>query len=120
MGRKRKNIDKSQFESLCELQCTLEEFCGFFDCCSETLNAWCKRTYGKSFSEVFREKRQAGKISLRRASFELAKKNAAMNIYLWENWFPRTDSETLERLDALMSDLDAQSEEAGEGDAGCC
>ena len=31
MARPRKEIDQKNFESLCGLQCTLEEICGFFD-----------------------------------------------------------------------------------------
>lgn len=97
MGRPLKEINKKDFEGLCELQCTEEEFCGFFDCCTETLNAWCKRNYqdenGKpmSFSEVFRLKRGAGKISLRRSQFRLAQKNANMAIWLGKQWLGQTD-----------------------------
>lgn len=52
MARPRKEIDQKQFENLCGLQCTLEEICGWFDVCSDTLETWCKRTYKRSFSEV--------------------------------------------------------------------
>lgn len=31
MARPRKEIDQKQFESLCGLQCMLEEICGWFD-----------------------------------------------------------------------------------------
>ena len=66
MARPRKEIDKKQFENLCGLQCTKEEICAFFELTDKTLESWCKRTYDKGFSEVFREKRGIGKISLRR------------------------------------------------------
>lgn len=36
MPRPRKAIDKSQFESLCALQCTLDEMCGFFGVTDKT------------------------------------------------------------------------------------
>ena len=52
MGRPRKQIDKKQFENLCGLQCTLEEICGWFDVCTDTLETWCKREYKKNFYEV--------------------------------------------------------------------
>ena len=80
MARPKKEIDQKQFENLCGLQCTLEEICGWFDVCSDTLEAWCKRTYKRSFSEVFKQKRGAGKISLRRSQWRLAEKNANMAI----------------------------------------
>lgn len=91
MARPKKQIDRHQFEQLCILQCTLEEMCGFFGCCTDTLESWCKRTYKKNFSEVFREKRGIGKISLRRAQFRLAEKNAAMAIWLGKQYLGQRD-----------------------------
>lgn len=91
MARPRKEIDKNNFESLCGLQCTLDEICGFFDVTDKTLNNWCKNTYGQSFSEVFRQKRGAGKISLRRYQFQLAKKNASMAIWLGRQYLDQKD-----------------------------
>lgn len=91
MARPRKEIDQKQFENLCGLQCTLEEICGFFDVTDKTLDSWCKRTYGNGFSEVFRQKRGAGKISLRRAQFQLAQKNANMAIWLGKQYLLQTE-----------------------------
>jgi len=91
-GRPRKEIDQKQFESLCGLQCTLLEICGFFDITDKTLDSWCKRTYGnKSFSEVFRQKRGTGKISLRRTQFRLAENSAAMAIFLGKQYLGQRD-----------------------------
>lgn len=92
MGRPRKEIDRKSFESLCGLQCTLEEICGFFDVSDKTLDAWCKRTYKAGFSEVFRQKRGTGKISLRRSQFRLAEKNANMAIWLGKQYLGQKDS----------------------------
>lgn len=36
MARPHKQIDQKQFESLCGLQCTLDEICGFFDATDKT------------------------------------------------------------------------------------
>lgn len=91
-GRPPKEIDKKQFEKLCALQCTQAEFCCFFDCEDDTLNSWCKRTYGKSFSEVFKIKRGAGHISLRRSQWRLAETNAAMAIFLGKQYLGQTDN----------------------------
>ena len=91
MARPRKEIDREQFENLCELQCTQEEICNWFGVCTETLNTWCKRTYKNGFSEVFNQKREPGKISLRRMQFRLAEKNAAMAIFLGKNFLNQTD-----------------------------
>lgn len=111
MARPRKEIDERDFEKLCSLQCSLEEISGFFDCCTDTVEAWCKRTYHQSFSEVFKQKRGLGKIALRRAQFRLAEKNANMAIFLGKNYLGQTDkiettdTEALKKLDDLMEKI---------------
>lgn len=106
-GRPRKKIDVNAFEQLCALQCTLEEMCGFFKCCTDTLEAWCKRTYKKNFSEVFKDKRGAGKISLRRTQFQLAKKSAAMAIWLGKQYLDQRDDTGARAEEAAQSAVDA-------------
>lgn len=99
-GRPKKQIDKDQFEKLCGLQCTLEEFCCYFDCDNKTLEKWCKRTYKQNFSEVFRVKKGNGKISLRRKQFELAMSgNPTMLIWLGRNMLGQTD-----KIDVALED----------------
>lgn len=91
MARPRKQIDKTEFEKLCGLQCTKEEICGWFDVTDKTLDRWCKETYKEDFSDIFAKKREFGKISLRRAQFQLAQKNAAMAIFLGKNYLGQKD-----------------------------
>ena len=91
MARPRKEIDQKQFENLCGLQCTLEEICGWFDVTDKTLDSWCKRTYNASFSEVFKQKRGNGKISLRRMQWRLAEKNATMAIWPGKQYLDQRD-----------------------------
>lgn len=111
MARPKKEIDKTDFEKLCALQCTQEEICSWFDVTDKTLQAWCKRTYKKGFSEVYAKKREKGKISLRRAQFRLAEKNAAMAIFLGKNYLGQSDkveyesTEAIDRLDAILSNI---------------
>lgn len=114
MGRPKKNIDKKQFENLCAIQCTLEEVCAWFDVCDDTLNSWCKDTYGTTFSEVFKEKRQIGKISLRRSGFRLAQKNPAVHIFYAKNHLGMSDKvetefnpESLKRAKELLEGVDS-------------
>lgn len=91
-GRPKKYIDKQLFEQLCGLQCTLEEMEAFFHCDHKTIARWCRETYeGKRFSQVFREKRQIGKISLRRKQLRLAERSAAMAIFLGKNYLGQKD-----------------------------
>lgn len=111
MGRPRKEIDQKQFEGLCKLQCTLSEICGWFDITDKTLDSWCKRTYHQTFSEVFKSKREAGKISLRRAQFHLAESNASMAIWLGRQYLGQKDNPgelqgALDRLDQILSGID--------------
>lgn len=92
MGRPRKEINKTEFEKLCFLQCTEREFCSWFDVSDETLNKWCKENYdGRTFLDVFKEKRENGIISLRRTQFQLAEKSPAMAIFLGKNLLGQTD-----------------------------
>ena len=98
MGRPKINIDKKIFENLCAIQCNEIEICGCFDCCEDTLNKWCKENYrnenGKpmTFSEVFAEKRQQGRASLRRSQWRLAEKNATMAIFLGKQFLGQRDN----------------------------
>ena len=92
MGRPRKEINKTEFEKLCFLQCTEREVCSWFDVSDETLNKWCKENYdGRTFWDVFKEKRENGLISLRRTQFQLAEKSPAMAIFLGKNLLGQTD-----------------------------
>lgn len=61
------------------------------DVTDKTLNKWCKKTYGKSFSEINAQKKDFGKVSLRRNQLELSKTNATMAIWLGKNWLGQTD-----------------------------
>lgn len=97
MARPRKEINEKDFESLLAMQCTLEEVTAFFDhklngCSEDTIERWCKRTYKQSFAEISSKKRELGKISLRRAGFELAKKNPTVHIFYAKNYLGMTDS----------------------------
>lgn len=117
MARPRKEIDQEQFENLCGLQCTLEEICGWFDVTDKTLDGWCKRTYHASFSEVFRQKRGAGKISLRRSQWRLAKKNATMAIFLGKQFLGQRDSVDVAVTDAKGIALDELEKMVMQNDA---
>lgn len=105
-GRPRKQIDKSQFESLCGIQCTIEEVCQFFECDEVTLNRWCKETYKMTFSQVFKAKRGVGKISLRRAQYQLALKgNSSMLIWLGKQYLDQAENPSKMETDQEIEDL---------------
>lgn len=120
LGRPKTNIDQKQFESLCAMMCTEEEIAGFFDCSIDTVNNWCKRTYGETFSDVYKKKSATGKISLRRAQIKLAEKSAAMAIFLGKNYLGQSDTveyedkEALTRLDAILHGIVTKAEQETE------
>ena len=119
MARPRKEIDKKEFESLLYIQCTLEEVTAYFDnklggCSEDTIERWCKREYGEKFADISAKKRSLGKIGLRRAQFDLAKRSASMAIWLGKQYLGQTDEP--DNTDAaddpllqLLGDLDEQS-----------
>lgn len=86
MARPRAEIDKTTFEKLCMLMCTEAEIAGFFGVSVDTIERWCKRTYGEGFAECYNKKSSKGKIALRRYQMQLAEKNAAMAIFLGKQW----------------------------------
>ena len=96
-GRPQKEIDQKIFENLCSIQCTMQEILAVLDISDKTLSSWCRRTYGKSFSEIFSIKRQLGFISLRRTQFKLAEKSAAMAIFLGKQYLGQTDKDDWQR-----------------------
>lgn len=91
-GRPKKEITEEEFKKLCSLQCTIEEIAGWFNCHEDTIRNYCKRTYDKTFQEVYSEFSVAGKISLRRTQFKIAEGgNATMAIWLGKQMLGQTD-----------------------------
>ena len=77
-----REFDRKQFESLCGMQCSVEELRGWFGCDEAALDAWCQDTYGESFCQAFDRLTMAGRIALRRDQVLAAKKNVSMSRYL--------------------------------------
>ena len=93
MARPKKLINKSQFESLCAIQCTKEEICDVLQVTEKTLNNWCKEEYGESFSLIFKQKKSLGKTSLRRNQWKLAEKgNTTMLIWLGKQLLKQSEN----------------------------
>ena len=104
-GRPRKEIDQKTFENLCKIQCTESEIAGIFECSIETLNTWCKRTFGTTFLDTYKIYSDQGKASLRRMQFKLAEKNPGMAIFLGKNLLGQTDrvEQTVMEVEDLSS-----------------
>lgn len=93
MGRPKIEIDKEQFEKLCGILCTLEEIAGWFKCSHDTIENWCKKEYGQTFSYVHKNCASIGKTSLRRAQYQTAiKGNPTMLVWLGKQWLGQSDN----------------------------
>ena len=115
MGRPKKKISQKQFESLCAIQCTEEEICDVLEVTDKTLTKWCKETYNKPFSEVFREKRALGKASLRRNQWKLAEKgNSTMQIWLGKQMLKQSESPLQDEIKLKELELKAKEFELKE------
>lgn len=93
-GPEPKQIDKDEFEKLCALHCTMEEIASFFKMSTETLSFRVKDMYdGRTFGEVYKEFKQHGKISLRRAMYMRAVKDKSDKMLVWisKNWLGWSD-----------------------------
>jgi len=97
-GRPKKDIDWKQFEEMCHIQCTEVEIAAIFGVHIDTLIEKCKEHYGKTFSEVFAEKREGGRCSLRRAQWKSAidSNNAIMQIFLGKNMLGQADKQEID------------------------
>ena len=117
-GPKGVNISTNEFEKLCGLQCTLKEIASWFRCSEDTIENWCKRTYGRKFSEVYKEKKGMGLISLRRMQWRLAEKSPAMAIFLGKNLLGQVDKPqvVIQNASATWGSIFTESE--AEGGAG--
>lgn len=105
MGRPKKEIKQKQFEELCAIQCTQEEICAVLDVCHDTLDKWCHETYDMSFSQVFEQKRQSGKSSLRRNQWNLSKTNPTMAIWLGKQYLGQKDHAEVEATNSKVDDV---------------
>ena len=119
MGRPKKIIDKEQFETLCEMQCIQTEICSVLKVTEKTLIAWCKETYGDTFSNTIKRFSEGGKMSLRRKQLEVAiNGNVTMLIWLGKQYLGQrdkteyTENIASEKLDSLLEQLDDSNTEA--------
>ena len=90
-GRPPIEIEQNVFENLCKIQCTEEEIADWYKCSIDTVNNWCKKTYGTTFSEAYKKYSANGKTSLRRLQFKLAERNASMAIFLGKQYLGQRD-----------------------------
>ena len=99
MARPKKVINQKQFESLCAIQCPQEEICNVLDVTDKTLTRWCNEVYDLSFSEVYEQKRDIGRMSLRRNQFKLAEGgNTTMQIWLGKQVLKQSENPIMDNI----------------------
>ena len=112
-----KEINQETFEGLCRIQCTELEICDVLGVTDKTLAGWCKRTYGKRFSEVFKQKRVPGLVSLRRWQFDAAEAgNITMLVWLGKQCLGQRDKpdenkaskDISDEVESLLSELEME------------
>jgi hypothetical protein len=92
LGRPKIEIDWDEFDKLCNIQCTLSEISGWFDCSEDTIERRVKEEKGIIFAEYYRQKASKGKISLRRAQVKKALEgNVVMQIWLGKQYLAQVD-----------------------------
>jgi hypothetical protein len=97
IGRPCKEIDEEQFEKLCSFFCSKLEIASFFDISDDTLDRWCKKTYGEGFAVVWDKKSSKGRISLRRKQIEVAMSgNVTMLIWAGKQYLGQRDKEDID------------------------
>lgn len=114
-GRPRIEISKDDFEKLCGICCTLTDIAGFFNCSEDTIENWCKREYGDTFSEVYKKKSSVGKVSLRRKQYEVAMKgDRSMLIWLGKQMLGQKEVVENTNTDKIVFDFsDLENDDNG-------
>ena len=93
-GRPTLEVDWEVFDELCRIQCTKTEIAAVLKMSDDTLSRRIKEEFGVTFTELYKEKRQAGFASIRRKQFEVAMAgngNVGMLIWLGKNWLGQSD-----------------------------
>lgn len=91
-GRPKIEVDFSEVDKLCQIQCTGEEIASFFGISYDTLERRCKEQFKMSLAEYIKEKSAKGKSSLRRLQWKAAMNGSVtMLIWLGKQYLGQTD-----------------------------
>ena len=124
-GRPKIDFDTKTFQDLVGLGCTQEEICWYFrnengkPANIDTLTRWCKRTFGMTFQEYFKENGfMFTKIRLRRNQLKLSEKSASMAIWLGKQLLGQRDHIEVEAAitDETRTEIGEMLDELDKGD----
>src|SRR6266852_2069257 len=89
MAPRRSEIDLSELEKLCQLQCTDEEIAAWFSVSTRTIE---RRRLEPEFAEVMTRGRAKGRISVRRMQMKMLEEgNATMGVWLGKQILGQAD-----------------------------
>jgi hypothetical protein len=91
------------------MQCTVAETAGVLQCSEETLRNFFKANENAALA--YREGKESGKASLRRMQYVMAKRSAAMGIWLGKNWLGQRDSLEIGPIGGAGASAELGSEE---------
>jgi hypothetical protein len=100
MGRPRVNIDLKLVFSLAAIQCTIAEISAVIDIPTGTL------VNREDFTSTYKKGTESGKMSLRRLQFKIAKKSAAMAIFLGKQYLGQKDKVEVDPGDLFKGDIE--------------
>ena len=101
IGRPLKVIDPEMLKRLASIMCTMEEMAHIMNCSVDTLE--------NRFSELIKEARSNGKMSLRRWQWEACKKgNSALLIWMGKQHLGQTDKQ---ELSAAISNIKIEKQD---------
>jgi hypothetical protein len=90
-GPKEKQVDWNTVAELCHIHCTMDEISSVIGYDLKTIEARCLEDNKLKFSEFYRQKRDGGKMSLRRMQYTSAQTNPSLLIWLGKSWLGQRD-----------------------------
>lgn len=104
IGRNKKPFSFEMLQKLCELLCTKQEICWFFECDQATIEYRIEKEYGINFTEYWQEKSAITTASIRRAQIEKALKgDNVMLIWLGKQMLGQREKHELLLPDSPIS-----------------
>ena len=102
------DIDLTQLEKLCTINCTKREVEAYFKCSRETIERRIKEHYDMDWTTFYEKYATDGKVSLRRKQLETALSgNPTMLIWLGKQYLNQKDKQELEQVSEIKITIDS-------------
>lgn len=90
-GPKKIEVDWKTVSELCHIHCTQNEIVSVTGISLDTLERRCLEDNNIEFAEFYKQKRDGGKMSLRRMQYTNAQTNPSLLIWLGKSWLGQRD-----------------------------